>query len=897
MSASPTEIHGRGLDAASLEVADQQRTCSICADAFARMPPDKVTVELPACGHIFCHECLKGWWSAEAASRANSCPDCRRVYSGLRRCVRSTAAAVASTSTCWGPPAKRARCKGTFTKHQEPGYIHGAEPIECREHGTLRGYPQTVNNAQTPLRHRHTRRSRASPTPTQTQTMSNSALRQEQSGSGLHDRGQSHQATHSVRNCRCAYQGELWFDQDGVQQRPPVGALVLVAFRSGSQSLVSSGCVAKVRGAHEFWVGDFDDGDSRLYKLNSMTQGRLFRHIGPCTGPQCPTHAAQTNLVSGKMKNIDSVDVDSDSEGTSGPKFNAGDVVWAKVDGYPWWPARVNLMRTSGTSPERTVQVSFFGDNTHAWLKESKIVSFDERTVDGKGKQKRRSKTLTCAMQEAVKYAHSQEPGTTDAAVENDSVRPKMLMNAVGTRCDSDSLAVNQATVTDATKAISKKRARDHVETTDLLVLATQMAQEDWLQYRSSLAVNAQVEAVVGNMVAHIGMSGRNAWRNLTKQQRIAAASLGWGAESWDADLMPNCPSAWDTAPEARKGWEELTDEGRRFAALLHYTLESWDKEMLTGVRPSDNNLSTSMFIPGEIANAFDQTSAVYACKILRIRWREAIEEGEKHQWEYFVHYNGWNSKFDEWVTNARVYKMQDDISAILAHESGPKYKTKKQIAEIQRVERLEEEARREQARQELETREEAKRRDRESTRLVLLTLNSLIATIENEQRLQSRCERGARQALDRCIRALECKEHKVRSQVSLSVNSMISTIEKEECRLRLQCERGARQALEWCVREIEKEHRLQMRCERGARQALEWCVKKIQKEHRLQLRCERGAREALERCVVALERSQQPNVQPKIPETWDCEWSKEHSRWFYWKKDESISTWTRPWV
>ena len=137
---------------------------------------------------------------------------------------------------------------------------------------------------------------------------------------------------------------------------------------------------------------------------------------------------------------------------------------------------------------------------------------------------------------------------------------------------------------------------------------------------------------------------------------------------------------------------------------------------------------------------------------------------------------------------------------------------------------------------------------------------------------------------------------------VSLTLNSLIATIENEQ-RLQKRCERGARQALEWCVRTIEKEHRLQIRCERGARQALEWCVKKIQKDYQLQLRCERGAREALERCVVTLERQEWKkeyaqmlkSQQSKIPETWDCAWSKKHSRWFYWKKDEMISTWTQP--
>eukprot|EP01046_Picozoa_sp_COSAG06_P003816 COSAG06_NODE_152_length_21942_cov_4.593234_17_plen_487_part_00 len=74
------------------------RVCSICCDTFAEMPPDTPTVELPTCRHAFCEECLGGWWSACSAATSNSCPDCRRVYSGLRRCPRSTAGVIDAVS-------------------------------------------------------------------------------------------------------------------------------------------------------------------------------------------------------------------------------------------------------------------------------------------------------------------------------------------------------------------------------------------------------------------------------------------------------------------------------------------------------------------------------------------------------------------------------------------------------------------------------------------------------------------------------------------------------------------------------------------------------------------------------------------------------------------------------
>jgi hypothetical protein len=92
-----------------------ERVCSVCRDAFAEMPPDTATVELPAFHHVFCEECLGDWWSASAASGSNSCPDCRRFYSGLRRCPRSTAGAIAAASMT----AQSAQpCVSAAPKHQ-----------------------------------------------------------------------------------------------------------------------------------------------------------------------------------------------------------------------------------------------------------------------------------------------------------------------------------------------------------------------------------------------------------------------------------------------------------------------------------------------------------------------------------------------------------------------------------------------------------------------------------------------------------------------------------------------------------------------------------------------------------------------------------------------------------
>jgi hypothetical protein len=92
----------RSKDVAIISQANEPemgRVCSICTDAFAEMPSATATVELPTCRHAFCEECLGGWWSACSAAASNSCPDCRRVYSGLRRCPRSTAGAMTAAAS------------------------------------------------------------------------------------------------------------------------------------------------------------------------------------------------------------------------------------------------------------------------------------------------------------------------------------------------------------------------------------------------------------------------------------------------------------------------------------------------------------------------------------------------------------------------------------------------------------------------------------------------------------------------------------------------------------------------------------------------------------------------------------------------------------------------------
>ncbi len=66
--------------------------------------------------------------------------------------------------------------------------------------------------------------------------------------------------------------------------------------------------------------------------------------------------------------------------------FSVGEIVWAKIRGYPWWPAMVNfvffnLTQITGTvdeNKEKKYVVGFIGDNTHSILQKQKLAKFQK---------------------------------------------------------------------------------------------------------------------------------------------------------------------------------------------------------------------------------------------------------------------------------------------------------------------------------------------------------------------------------------------------------------------------------------------------------------------------------------------------------------------------------------
>jgi len=72
-------------------------------------------------------------------------------------------------------------------------------------------------------------------------------------------------------------------------------------------------------------------------------------------------------------------------------RLKVGEIVWAKIRGFPWWPGMIGKIEESTSSHiETKVLINFIGDPTHANVQISKIEKFDKK-FDEYSKTKKRS--------------------------------------------------------------------------------------------------------------------------------------------------------------------------------------------------------------------------------------------------------------------------------------------------------------------------------------------------------------------------------------------------------------------------------------------------------------------------------------------------------------------------
>ncbi|KAG1678508.1 hypothetical protein FOA52_014541 [Chlamydomonas sp. UWO 241] len=93
----------------------------------------------------------------------------------------------------------------------------------------------------------------------------------------------------------------------------------------------------------------------------------------------------------------------------------------------------------------------------------------------------------------------------------------------------------------------------------------------------------------------------------------------------------------------------------------------------LGGTVAGGSALNTGAFNIGERA-LVPFTDKHYEAKILKAEYRE------DSMWYYFVHYNGWNKKYDTWVEDAGLIKMPQDAAEVGANAGGPAGGTKRRV-------------------------------------------------------------------------------------------------------------------------------------------------------------------------------------------------------------------------
>mmetsp|Transcript_27393 Transcript_27393/g.47291 ORF Transcript_27393/g.47291 Transcript_27393/m.47291 type:complete len:188 (-) Transcript_27393:395-958(-) len=87
-----------------------------------------------------------------------------------------------------------------------------------------------------------------------------------------------------------------------------------------------------------------------------------------------------------------------------------GQIVWARTQGHPWWPAQVADKSKITTSKivkkagDKTILVKYFGGSTFGWFHEKDLLPFEQHYED-KIKPSGRAKELPKSLQDAIAEA------------------------------------------------------------------------------------------------------------------------------------------------------------------------------------------------------------------------------------------------------------------------------------------------------------------------------------------------------------------------------------------------------------------------------------------------------------------------------------------------------------
>jgi hypothetical protein len=80
--------------------------------------------------------------------------------------------------------------------------------------------------------------------------------------------------------------------------------------------------------------------------------------------------------------------------------YEKDEIVWAKVKGFPWWPAIVAQIVKDAKGNDQHVVVNFVGECSHATLPPSKVARYTEKYEEyANTKNKRLSGAIQLAQQ------------------------------------------------------------------------------------------------------------------------------------------------------------------------------------------------------------------------------------------------------------------------------------------------------------------------------------------------------------------------------------------------------------------------------------------------------------------------------------------------------------------
>ena len=119
--------------------------------------------------------------------------------------------------------------------------------------------------------------------------------------------------------------------------------------------------------------------------------------------------------------------------------FKKGDVVWAKVKGYPWWPGEIRQItikqaKTEPKDKQTIYRINFIGDNTHVDVPKEKVENFEDKyakysQIKKKKLQKAIDKAKRMLKEKEGTVNNNKQSLLGDLSVNEDEKKKSVLIN------------------------------------------------------------------------------------------------------------------------------------------------------------------------------------------------------------------------------------------------------------------------------------------------------------------------------------------------------------------------------------------------------------------------------------------------------------------------------------